>query len=428
MGVGHVGRVGGVLAAAPEAAMRGHPPAFEEEFDGGGAQPDLDALVHQLMGEGVVVVVDDDVVIDVDGGVAPFGDFIAARGQRAQRGTIELLEERPPGDAERPQRPAVEGDEELADRGVELGEAEEAAVAQYRQDPPLGHEHVGLDDRFVPRAAGAGRHDGRSVELRELEVGAIDDGLVAARLGDAAEQVIGHKDRRAALKIFEHPHVGADPGCQVLGRTRLSVDVTAGAERADKQLHRDDFPREGVDDRRPFPREVDEDLLAGAVDLAHRGSQRPSPALVVPAKLAVAIPGGLPLEILQPEAQQRHPGPLELVVDPGHVRQGSGNPDQVANALEEAAFELPVVPVLRQGPHQPGLVGPAAVLRHRPHADPTRPGDGAVGQALLVLQPQDFTYLSHQQPLRRHVGRALLCGGHRTGRRWLPTRDQARNR
>ena len=106
--VGHVGGVGGVLAAAPEAAMRRDAPALEEEFDDGGAQPDLDALVHELIGDGVVVVFDDDVVIDVDGGVAPLGELIARNRQGTQGGAIELLEERPPGDAELLHRPDIE--------------------------------------------------------------------------------------------------------------------------------------------------------------------------------------------------------------------------------------------------------------------------------------------------------------------------------
>src|SRR6266571_3753729 len=60
----------------------------------------------------------------------------------------------------------------------------------------LGDEHVRLDDGFVARVAGARGDDGGAVVLGELEIGAIDDGLVATRLGDAAAEVIGDKDRR----------------------------------------------------------------------------------------------------------------------------------------------------------------------------------------------------------------------------------------
>ena len=57
------------------------------------AQADLDALVHELVGDGVVVVLDGDVVVDVDGGVAPLGQLVARGGQRAQERAVELLEE-----------------------------------------------------------------------------------------------------------------------------------------------------------------------------------------------------------------------------------------------------------------------------------------------------------------------------------------------
>ena len=43
-----------------------------------------------------------------------------------------------------------------------------------------------------------------------------------------------------------------------------------------------------------------------------------------------------------------------------------------------------------------GLLGPAAVLRHRAQPDPAGPGDGPVGQALLVLQSKNLADLSHQ--------------------------------
>src|SRR5207245_404924 len=65
MRVRHVGGLGGVLAAAPASAMRGDAPAFEKQFDRGGGEADLDPLMHELVGDAVVVVLDEDVVVDV---------------------------------------------------------------------------------------------------------------------------------------------------------------------------------------------------------------------------------------------------------------------------------------------------------------------------------------------------------------------------
>src|SRR5439155_19446352 len=56
MGVRHVGGLRGVLAAAPVPTMRGDAPALEKQFDRGGAEADLDPLVHELVGDAVVVV------------------------------------------------------------------------------------------------------------------------------------------------------------------------------------------------------------------------------------------------------------------------------------------------------------------------------------------------------------------------------------
>ncbi len=86
VGVGHVGGVGRVLPPAPEPPIRGHAPPLENELDGGPGEPRLDALAQKLVGDRVVVVLDGDVVIDVDGGVAPLGEFVGVRGRGRSAG------------------------------------------------------------------------------------------------------------------------------------------------------------------------------------------------------------------------------------------------------------------------------------------------------------------------------------------------------
>ena len=73
-----------------------------------GGEPDLDPLVHELVGDAVVVVLDGDVVVDVDAGIAPLGELVARRGERAQERAVELLEEGAAGDAELAHRARVE--------------------------------------------------------------------------------------------------------------------------------------------------------------------------------------------------------------------------------------------------------------------------------------------------------------------------------
>ena len=290
-------------------------------------------------------MLDEDVVVDVHAGVAPLGEFIPTGREWAEQRTIELLEQRAAGDAELPHRARVERREQLANRGVQLREAEEAAVAQHGQDPALRDEHVRLDDGFVARVAGARGHHGRAVMLGELEIGAIDAGLVAACLGDAAAEVIGHEDRRRATEELDHPHVGSDPRGEILGRTGFGIHVAARAERADEQFHGPDLARRDVVDHRPLAREVHEGLLAGAVDLAHRGRQGPRPVVIVPAELAVAIPVGLPRQVLEVQPLQGHAGPFELLVDPRHVRQRPRHADDVSDPPEQPSLQLRVVEV-----------------------------------------------------------------------------------
>ena len=396
MGVRHVRRVGRVLGAPTAPAVRGDPPALEKDLDDGGGEADLDALMQELIGDAVVVVVDGDVVVDVDAGVEPVGELVAGRRQRAQQRTVELLEERATRDTELAHGSCVERCEPLPDRGVELGEAEEAAVPEHGEDPPLGHQHIRLDDRLIARPTCAGGHDCRAVVLREVEIGAVDDRLVAAGRGDAAAEVVGHEDRRGAAEELHHAGVGADPRRQILGRARLGVHVTARAQRADEQFDRDQFARRRVDDRRALAREVDEHFLAGAVDLAHRRRQRAHPLVIVPAELAVAVALGMPLQVLEVEQLQRYSRPLQLLMEPGHVGPGPGHAHKRVDLPEEPGFQLGVVPLGGQRPRQIRLLGPAAIIRHRAEADPTGAGDRPVGQVLVVLQSKNFANLPHR--------------------------------
>ena len=119
--------------------------------------------------------------------------------------------------------------------------------------------------------------------------------------------------------------------------------------------------------------------------------------MVVPAELAVAVAvDGVVLQVLQVQPLQGDTRALELLVDPGHVGQGPGHADHVAHPLEQPGFHLGLVPVGRQGPRQPRLLGAAAVLRHRAQAHAAGQGNGPVGQALLVLQSKNLADLPHQ--------------------------------
>jgi hypothetical protein len=85
--------------------------------------------VHELVGDAVEVVRDLDVVVDVDAAELPLSQLVAALGQRLECGSIQPLPQLSPADAELLEWSGIEILEQLMDRGIELGELEEASVA-----------------------------------------------------------------------------------------------------------------------------------------------------------------------------------------------------------------------------------------------------------------------------------------------------------
>ena len=291
-------------------------------------------------------------------------------------------------------RPVVELVEEHADRLVQGAEAEERLIAEPGEYPPLGQEYCRLRGGFVlgfPRPRG---YDDGAVVGGEILVGAIDARLVAAGAGDGAPELVGDPQGGRAVEVLNHADVGVDPVGQLLGRGRLGVGEAARAEHGDEQLDAPHLARAGVDQRRPLPGEVDERLLAGAVDLPHRRPQPSRPLPVDLAELRAAVAVRMDLGVLLPEQLQRDAVALELPVDVRAV-----GPDPVVHrglAPEQAGLERRVVQLGRQRPAQPLLDRPLKIQRHRTHADRAGPGYRPVRQPMLVLEPQNLTNLPHR--------------------------------
>src|SRR5437899_274603 len=96
MGLRHVSRLRGVRAPDVAAPMSGHALASVEELDRGRGHARVDVLVDERVGDGVVMPVQLDVVVDVDAGPdSPLAVQEGLGGQRAERGLIETFEEVP---------------------------------------------------------------------------------------------------------------------------------------------------------------------------------------------------------------------------------------------------------------------------------------------------------------------------------------------
>jgi hypothetical protein len=105
-----------------------------EDLDAAGGQARLDLGAGEAVGDGVIVGVDIDVIVDADPAHAPLAMFVRLSRQRLERRAIDLLEQLAAGDAEPPQALSfVELGHELAKRGVDIGEAGEGPAPQGRR-------------------------------------------------------------------------------------------------------------------------------------------------------------------------------------------------------------------------------------------------------------------------------------------------------
>ena len=182
-----------------------------EQLDRARGQPGLDLVADQAVGDRVVVAVDVDMVVEADPAQAPLGIFVGGRRQRLERRMVELEEQIAAAHPQAAHRPGIEVDDQRGDRLVELGQREEAAVAQARQDPALDDEHGHLDLGFVAWLAHPGRQDRRAVMRRHVEIGPVQPRLVPVGTIDADLRVVRDELRRHAAHEGERARMGPDP-------------------------------------------------------------------------------------------------------------------------------------------------------------------------------------------------------------------------
>ena len=161
--------------------MAGDAGAAIEHLDGSLGSPHLDDLTDHAGWNRVKVSRDFDVVIRRHAGTTPLGILIGLGRQRHQGRPIDGVEELAAAGAELAHQAGVELVDQDADRDVQLGEREEAPIAQPRQNPSLDDKNRRLDLGFIARLAWPCRHDGGAVMGREILVSPVNPWLVAAR-------------------------------------------------------------------------------------------------------------------------------------------------------------------------------------------------------------------------------------------------------
>ena len=111
--------------------------------------------------------------------------------------------------------------------------------------------------------------------------------------------------RAVPPKKAKCPNVRCDPVRQALGKGRLGIGVVRGTEHGDEYLRGVHLAGEPVDDLHSVARIVDEQLLAGDMDLAQGRLEAARPFLVPLAEPRIAEAIGVGVAVLLPQQHQR---------------------------------------------------------------------------------------------------------------------------
>ena len=123
---------------------------------------------------------------------------------------------------------------------------------------------------------------------------------------DPRAQIVGDHQLGAPADELEGADVRRRPVLQGLRPRRLGEGVARGPEDGHEDLRLPHPAGLAVDHRHRLPGVVDEQLLAGAVVLAHHQVELPGPGPVLVAEPAVLQPLGVGLLVLLPQQRQRH--------------------------------------------------------------------------------------------------------------------------
>src|SRR5271157_1208386 len=89
MGFGHVLRHGRVSSPVMTSPMAGNSAPLEEDLDQSIGEPDIQNLMDQLIGSAVIMVVDFEMVIDIQGSFLPIGIGVEVNRERFQSRLIQ---------------------------------------------------------------------------------------------------------------------------------------------------------------------------------------------------------------------------------------------------------------------------------------------------------------------------------------------------
>ena len=158
-----------------------------------------------------------------------------------------------------------------------------------------------------------------AVVARKLLVGPVGLGIVAVGPLDQRAGLVRHDEPGCAADEFERQHLGADPVLGGLARGGAGEGVVRCAERGHEDLGLGDLAGDRVDDGHRAAGVVDEQLLAGDMDLAHRALLALGELAVLDAKTGVLVGQRVVARVLLPQQHQCDAGALELLVDQSEI-------------------------------------------------------------------------------------------------------------
>src|ERR1700716_2058645 len=152
---------------------------------------------------------DFDVVIEADPAFLPFRVKIGLDRQLLERGALDLIEQRTPAGPQMPRHAVVELRDQFPCGSVELGQREEALIAQLGGDPTSRNLNRNFNFRFITWLSWTCWNYCGAVVMRHLGICAVHRRFVEARLRNARPQVVGNDLRRDAAEKFQGPAGGS---------------------------------------------------------------------------------------------------------------------------------------------------------------------------------------------------------------------------
>ena len=235
--LGQVGIVYDALANSPSrAGMDGDAIEVEKDLHQICAQLDPQLSTSVDVRSGVKVLVHMHGAVGMKIRVFPLTDVIGLKGEWPESGLFQAHKALFARDLEARVDLAVDPSDGFSKCVVDIAQAREDPAAV--DEPEIAHQdaHRVLDQRFVFRLFGSGRHDRRSVVRDELHVVLVQIRIVAMRFDDAVFQAVGNDDRGHAAVKLKHASMGIEPVGFFLVFVSHREDLLAKAENADEDM------------------------------------------------------------------------------------------------------------------------------------------------------------------------------------------------